>query len=307
LTNFGSPRTIALVSQRSTKRIAARLNDHREWLPRSEYIYNRSVGEIRRAAFDPSLHSLRTMADAVRSLGYYCGARGLVKLQDGIDGWADIAGALKAYLWSARLDSKSYYSFLPAMRPQFRSGYLHRLPLTVCLLAYFVAVDEENPAHEVWSLFQNPLFDPDQRTADWWYERHFEPSFAALYARVRTQKIPLDPSRWDLNIYAPILEQWEDDQAVAQALSRACDYHLNHMQNTSHWDAEFDHPPFDLIPVEILAVQRLRGLSGLQTVPIDHPLAGSFCPIVKAQPLDEILSLFSIVEEKYREFTRPRA
>jgi hypothetical protein len=301
LTASGAIRIIGPVSERSTKRITAKLKAHREWLPQNgEYLHSRSAGEIRTAAFDPTLHSLQKMADSTHSLGLYYGARGLVKLQDGADGWPDLAGAVEAYLWCARLQSKVSYPTRPAM--QFGPKFLNRIPLAVCLLAYFVAAENDGGVHETWSLLQKSIFDPNPRVDQWWYERRFEPFFAALYARVHSEKIPLDPGRWDLGIYAPIIERWEDDQEIADALSRASDYHLNHMENTSHWSAEFNCTPFDLIPVELHAVQRLRCVGGLKAVEIDNPLITSFSPIVKAQPPDDLLASLSYVKEKYREF-----
>jgi hypothetical protein len=287
----------------AAKQVEGKIEQHRNWLARqSEQSLNRWVPKLHEAIKDQNLFSLSLLADATRSLASNYGTRGIVKLHDGHDGWPDIAAAMRAYHVSVRAQFKVYYSWFAPERPNLRSRFLHRLPTAVCMLAYFMTVGETESASEMWSLLQKALFDSDPKVNNWWYERHFEPFFAALYGAVHGQPAPLDANRWDVNVYASIFENWQNGDMVAAALCKACDYHLNHMENTQHWDAEFDSTPLDLIPAEIHAVNCLRSVNGLAPVEIDHPLVTTFGPFVKAEPPDESLELLSLMEEKLSEF-----
>jgi hypothetical protein len=153
-------------------------------------------------------------------------------------------------------------------------------------------------------LLEKPLLDDDPAVDGWWYERHFEPFMVCLYAKVRDQPIPLNLDRCDLGVYGPILSQW-DDEAVAAALHKACDYHCKVMFGTDpDWDSEFDRPPLDLIPVEVYAMNRLRAHSGLRPVEVDHPLMRVIGPIVPATPPAELMDVLSRVQSKHDEFYR---
>ena len=250
---------------------------------------------------DENLHSFIPLAEAMRSLGLVYGARGITALRKGAGGETDVAGAIESYLWCIRLLVRSYY---PAFAQQqiHRSLLLRRLPLSLCLLCHYIAGGDDARQNELWALLQKPLFDNDSRVDSWWYERQFEPFFISLYGKARGHQLPLEPGRLELGVYGPILDQWEDDRAVATSLQAACDYHLKVMNNTRDRDAEFDMQPFDLVPVEILATIKLRAVTGLQPITVNHPLMQTFGPIATASPPDELQEIFGQVREKYDAF-----
>ena len=85
-------------------------------------------------------------------------------------------------------------------------------------------------------------------------------------------------------IYADLLQVWqsEDLALVEQSLLAACDYHLAR-SNTRASMVEFSYVMYALQPVEILAVLRLREMSGLAIPVLDHPLMNT--PVSQLSPL----------------------
>ena len=82
------------------------------------------------------------------------------------------------------------------------------------------------------------------------------------------------PSK-DLPAYRTILDHWRDVDPhphLIPAIMEACDYHVaeSHVSNRVPYEIEWD--AFQLHPVEILMVLRLREQNGLPPLQIDHKL-----------------------------------
>jgi hypothetical protein len=284
-------------------RVTKRVEQNRRWVQRSaDYTETLNLGAIRRALKDGTLVSLVLLASDASSLGLAHGTRGLVSLVEGKKhGWSQVAAALEWYLWSARLMLKQHYAWPPAERKARGSFLCGTVPFAVCLMAQFVAADDFAREREVWSLLQKPMVDTHPWSR-WWRARYFEPFFLKLYAEARGCPLRLKSSREDLGVYSRVLEHWDDDHEVARRLAGACDYHLLNTESTRDWDAEFKYPPFDLIPIEVFAVNRLRQQMGLRAVTVEHPLLDVVGPIVAAKPQRELVAPLKQIREKYLQF-----
>lgn len=99
-------------------------------------------------------------------------------------------------------------------------------------------------------------------------------------------------SRWDsfpeglpsAGIYLKFFEYWEDEAALANSIWDACDHHMRKSQDSADDIADFFLRPYDLLPVELLALKTLRGHLGLATPWPDHPLLGT--PFVRNLPAE---------------------
>jgi hypothetical protein len=291
------------MSTSAIKTINKTVNDHVTWLERNPFFGQNAIQEAEKAGKDPTLYSLLLLSEAMRSLGLFYGTTGIVNIYQGQTEWNELAGALDAYMWSVRLRFKFYYSLFAPERPSRRSWFLHNLPLAFCLFCHFIWVKDKQREQELWSLLQLPLGDRDSRVVDWWHMRHFEPFVVLLYRRSNGQATPFHASACDLGAYRSILEEWENASSLAIALTDACDYHLKRMENTRDWDAEFDLPPFDLVPAEIKAICVLREFSKLPPVQFDHPLMDFVRPFEAAAPPEELTDIFYLVSNKYDEFS----
>lgn len=82
------------------------------------------------------------------------------------------------------------------------------------------------------------------------------------------------PSRADTNygVYGPVMEAWENAAALCGALHDLCEFHCDRMGTSNARYNEFMLSPFDLVPVEIIALYQVRKELGLQTPAIRHPI-----------------------------------
>jgi len=76
-----------------------------------------------------------------------------------------------------------------------------------------------------------------------------------------------------LGIYEDVLDSWFNLSKLEQNLAVACDYHVHQAFDDSDNDTqEFFVPLYDLFPVEILAIKRIREDLGQPIPNITHPL-----------------------------------
>jgi hypothetical protein len=102
-----------------------------------------------------------------------------------------------------------------------------------------------------------------------------------LVQKLDGRTLPPDVQSHELGPYADILSTWDDPIALAGPLAKICDYHCQNMIDKGT-DEEFDIAPFDLYPVEILAIYKIRERLGLETPKIEHPLLAT--PIASLAP-----------------------
>lgn len=105
----------------------------------------------------------------------------------------------------------------------------------------------------------------------------FEPFALWLYSQA-TGSQP-SSARFDepesKDCYRSLIATWREPRALRNELTELCDVHLEYaLGRSKHSNAQFPQP-FDICPVEIVVIQRLRLQQGLAVEAIDHPLMAS--------------------------------
>ena len=102
------------------------------------------------------------------------------------------------------------------------------------------------------------------------------PFVLGLYARwIGTHIIFREDVARPMGGYQALFDHWEDPGGFALALSRACDYHCEQCFGKPDACADFMWFPYNVYPVEILAIQQIRRELGLPYVFITHRLLDS--------------------------------
>lgn len=114
---------------------------------------------------------------------------------------------------------------------------------------------------------------PDSVDPKHWNIRIFEPFVVVLLKRMRGEAVPEEFAMRNLGVYSQVLDAWDDFPRLEKALGSICDYHCQQMDgDIFKWYPEFERPPFKLVPIEILAIRRIREQLGLPMPEIQHPL-----------------------------------
>src|SRR6185437_2033292 len=173
-------------------------------------------------------------------------------------------------------------------------GFEVNLPTIACLSCYFMATDRTSELQFLIDLILKAIERPELIDREFWDERHFEPFVLELFRKQTGVTLPaIDQSK--LGPYAAVLENWDDAVQLEPALFNICDYHCQNMEDDGgDWDPEFDLSPFDLIPVEVLAILNVRKKMGHTNPQISHPLMQT--PLASMPLMDEQLPSDRVLE-----------
>ncbi len=273
---------------------------HRQWVAETgEEVRSYAIDRINAGLTEGSIRSLRNISSNLKSLGMYWGTHGDLSLVDGNPaGWQQVHRSGLLYLWVLRIE-------LLLFRKLGDSPSLTQFPpLASCALCYAMTMELDDWRRELANLLFEMSSEPRMVRREYWQERQFEPFVLHLHGIMENKGQHAYSSGGDLGVYADVFADWNDDARLAQALVQICDYHCKNMDDTGDWDPEFDHPPFDLIPWELLAIGRIRQLAGLVMPAISHPLAKPMMMQFEkiAQIQDETLTR---VETFYRQVVAP--
>ncbi|MCC6682160.1 MAG: hypothetical protein IT445_14760 [Phycisphaeraceae bacterium] len=76
-------------------------------------------------------------------------------------------------------------------------------------------------------------------------------------------------------VYGELMQYWADDALIKTILMRVCDSHVEstkYPERNEDEIPEFTWSPYDIFPVEILAILKQREAEGLKNPSVDHPL-----------------------------------
>lgn len=268
------------------KQIARLIRNHRQWLRDvSEDVFDQAVLSLERNLANADLPSLRVAASLLGDFGFYYGIRGAVGLNDGqAEAWDEINLSGSYHLHGLRLRFV-LWSHL-GDEPRFNL----RINSVACALCFSLANQLSYWAELFADMLSQAEWNTQMVNAPNWQQRLFEP-FTLQLARINESKSPESPgSHRTSGVYADILAAWHSPVLLSDALSAACDYHCENMEDDGgDWVAEFCDSPFDLIPWEVLAIQAVRRRLGHSTpIPV-HPLlsrVSSFVPLSGELPTD---------------------
>src|SRR5690349_18076492 len=226
---------------------------------------------------DSSFDVLRRGSLALRSAANYYGTYGELKVLDGDEtGWVDVGRSLHYKYWALRINVKVSVNtqFLRDGRPWGLS--IGEMDLVSNLLCAALIVRADNMRaklrYSVWFLEQTQAQDYTEHMRS----RVFEP-FALWLSQPAPDTAVRPESSAEVNVYQTVVDAWREPAAIEAALLAVCDYHCTHMSYTkkrakNDWELEFSVAPFELLPVDVLAIYAVRDRLGLQTPWVDHPL-----------------------------------
>ena len=191
----------------------------------------------------------------------YFGIRGALSVIDGKDsGWADMSTSIDFCGWSVKLQ----------VYLQGRGGSVSDLSNHTSRIACLACISTK------WAGFAEGILrsiDDGQWSIDkaFWKSRKLEP-FVRTLGKIRDGKM-VRASEDNCGPYDQVINSWGNEAALANALWVACEYHCENIYDVGgNWDPEFKHPPFDLIPCEVVYVNRIRQEIGLPVPAVQHDL-----------------------------------
>lgn len=235
-------------------------------------------------AFDSNLQSIRGMLGAtnwrqVKPLGgamsllgeWYC-TRALFEIFDGAsDGWATMRRGLYWRYWGSCFDCEAHARRNPHIRGR-PMGVIGNAEDYALLFAHACGTRDDEVAQWLGSKLLQAI--GPEKEADWGLP--FPEAAVRLY--VRWKHVSADLSRHSfvgLGPYQAMLDTWDDAAEFSSALMTLCDYHCKYARGEYDEDSEnppaFGLAPYNLFPVDILVIQRIRTDQGLMTVCM-HPL-----------------------------------
>lgn len=114
----------------------------------------------------------------------------------------------------------------------------------------------------------------------------FEPFAIWLYGQSIGQQIPppaFKPAEYG-DQYGAVRDCWNNPAALDQELKRLCDVHIEFAILDGEGDVGQFHEPYNICPLEIVAIQRVRAAQGLPTIPVEHPLMTSPLAAIPTAP-----------------------
>jgi hypothetical protein len=281
----------------ANRKIRRVVNDHRKWLAdTSQEVFQRSMEDLNGDLNDKSVHSLLPISYSLGGLATYHGIKGGVAVIDGDPtGWIHIHRSCRFHLWTLAIRELAWKRLASSPNLTLYAG------LTACSLCYAIACDLDKWCHSQTNLLTEMASGSGIADEAYWNERRFEPFVLRLGRSLENTGCKVLSEGEDFGVYNDVLTHWNNDALIGEALVRICDYHCDNMEDDGgDWKPEFGEAPFDLIPLELLAIGRVRQLAGLTTPSINHPLANSVAMQFDRHPQvhDELLAR---VEAFYRE------
>lgn len=119
-------------------------------------------------------------------------------------------------------------------------------------------------------------------------ESHSVPQFVRLLTAFRENSCNLAQNfKQNNKCYQKVASSWGDVIRLADAVRQCCDFHCDNIsESKSDSVAEFQGPPYDLIPIEIMALYSVRSHFGLSNPVVNHPLLLGVIESVRLCPVD---------------------
>ena len=253
------------------RKLNRQIRNHREWLRDSgTEIYEYTNKRIETNLSEGSLPALRTMKSSLRGFGLYYGTKGVIGLVDGLpSAWDDIYLSGSFHLYGLRLE------FILWTRLADEPGFTLSIHEAACALCFSLANGLSDWTQLFTEMLSQAAWNDQMVRQVYWQERKFEPFALRLSQLAGNTGENGAASNDSLEIYSDIFSNWNSPDSLGTAMATICDYHCENMEDAGgndDWNPEFDEPPFDLIPWEILAIHQVRNRLGLATPEINHPL-----------------------------------
>lgn len=256
------------------KKIEGILEQHRHWLSQSDGMVAQELEYLKEDLACDSLEGLGSVSDSLGILAVCHGIQGEVSICAGdISGWEEVSRAMIYRYWVLMLRAKTFSntSFLQGIRNA--PNLTNQLSNAGCLLAGFIAADRHDLAESVADVLVGMLTVDGAVDPGYLKQRRFEPFMLWLYSVYSGGSAPALIESMNLGIYKKVIDSWADEQRLAGVLDEVCQYHLaNSEDKGGAWGPEFKNPPFDLLPLEVFAIFKVRQQCGLKSLAVANPL-----------------------------------
>lgn len=266
------------------------------------------VGQLRRWCNDPSNDpaqpdgSLALLRDgigkrapfrimaALEDLVPWYGSTGAREILDGNpDGWRAIQQCLMCRYWALRIGAHRYDRDARPDRPN-----VDLVSNAALALVHAVALGNNDVSAWIGDRMVRSL---DDGAFGSWQHTPFEPFALKLWGMAVGREISYaGRGIRSLGVYQGVLDAWNDAAGLERALYAACDYHLKNATPGAGFP-EFQWPPYDLFPAEVLAIVEVRKRMRMDTPEIDHPLMRS--PLASPPPLPVMFPRDALLEEAF--------
>jgi len=216
----------------------------------------------------PSLDSLLLAAGRLEQLSLVAGVKGVAGVCKGKpEGWNALYESYSYLSWNVRVYTGLY------QRGRISTGFDFSFPQNraLCSLAHAIAIQDDEFAEWCGQMLLSNYQIGDGPFNRWYCP--FGSFLIELFARWKSLKIATTPlPRPPLGVFQELLEAWNHDRDFASALIKACDYHVERSVDGKIAHAEFVRIPYNVFPVDILAIKRIRDEAGLSWPTVQHPL-----------------------------------
>lgn len=268
------------MGQLGSRELERRVRDTRAWIDANhDHLSSISVAELNEFMEGSSRRIFKVVGIPLGTLGRCRGAVGVLRLVDGDrSGWDEVAVATDVLAWEVRVRVELV-----------DAGLVRAAPALTLRLSDAASVACVSPVWEaeMAAVVRRVVDDPSLVDSSFWASRRFEPFV------VRVLEVGAGAPASGVGLaepYRSVMERWDDTEALGEALVEVCQFHVENMEDDGvDWPPPFRDTPFDLLPVEVMLVERVRGRLGLEMPVVEHPLV-SACglgplPVVEVDPL----------------------
>lgn len=206
----------------------------------------------------------RVLARRLSYVANWHARRGVVVLsKSDPTGWFSLFQAGQYEFWNIRIRSRSYDRLENKFRCSFTASIIDAGQCGIVCRALNASTEA------AWMAQRLQQSRTDESITPWSWNHALPRLVIALHRMLAGQK---DVSDLELGVYQSVFDHWEDQAGLQEALLNAADYHVQNLRDKGNDFAEFSRVPVDIVPAELIAIQRVREKLGLETPAIDHPL-----------------------------------
>ncbi len=244
------------------EQIEKQIEYHREWLRvHGENIYVSNKQFLLNDINAGILNNYRLISAHLDGLATYYGILGLIKIIDGNkQGWNDISTSVDFHGWSQMIRSDMFF--------RNREHEVLNLTIHISRIACLVCVSDKWQKMAE-SVLRRANSDPKAIDESFWKPRRFEP-FVLHCCNIRDS---ISSNTKLKQPYADVFKHWNNAELLSESFTKICDYHCENIDDSSEERRqEFIDMPFDLLPCELMLVNRVRKQLGLSQIKVSHPL-----------------------------------
>lgn len=251
----------------------SKVKDRQKWLARpqnKQLLCDAEIEDIISVIEKKPSTLAPNIASSLAGLSTWYFQNGIEKIaQKSRDGWNEIHKASSYYIWHNKILVHLVELDNRTDRP------LRITPRNYCLALIFALwIDDQKNAVFLGSRLSAWLASKNYFKNSSYLKSGFAHFTCRLFQTWTNRSLSKGPEDIDANrLYERIFEHWTDLRILEKDIIKACDFHIERTSQQSDRDIpEFESTPHDLIPVDYLALKKVRKDLGYDTPKPKHPL-----------------------------------